>query len=284
MTKKGYIMTDIIVEAVLDALKAFPFLFIAYLLIEYIEHNMKKIPLEKLLKRKKTSVCAGALLGVIPQCGFSVTASNFYAAGLISGGTLLAVFLATSDEAVPVLMARPELWPIMGCILVLKVIIAICGGFLLDSLWKNKEKKPKFETVCDHCHCESSKNIIKPAFLHTLKMFGFILVLNLLLGVLLEYCSDALLQALFLHGSVFQPFVAALFGLIPNCAPSVALTQLYIQQQISFGALVAGLCSGAGMGMAVLFRMNKDKKENIQILAALYGIAVLAGMLINGIV
>ena len=112
-------------------------------------------------------------------------------------------------------------------------------------------------------------------------MFIFILILNLIIGVLLEYCSETVLNALFLNGSVFQPFVAALFGLIPNCAPSVALTQLFIQQQISFGSLVAGLCSGAGLGMAVLFRMSDDKKDCVKILLLLYGIAVVSGMMIN---
>ena len=140
-------------EAVLDALKALPFLFVAYLLIEYIEHYMKKASLEKLLKHKKTSVCAGAVLGVVPQCGFSVTASNLYATGLISTGTLLAVFLATSDEAIPILMARPEMWSVMVKILPLKVLIAVLAGWLTDYFWRNKKREPKFEKVCGHCHC-----------------------------------------------------------------------------------------------------------------------------------
>lgn len=274
-------MIEVIMEAVLDALKALPFLFVAYLLIEYIEHYMKKASLEKLLKHKKTSVCAGAVLGVVPQCGFSVTASNLYATGLISTGTLLAVFLATSDEAIPILMARPEMWSVMVKILPLKVLIAVLAGWLTDYFWRNKKREPKFEKVCGHCHCENSHGLVKPALTHTIKMFIFILILNLIIGVLLEYCSETVLNALFLNGSVFQPFVAALFGLIPNCAPSVALTQLFIQQQISFGSLVAGLCSGAGLGMAVLFRMSDDKKDCVKILLLLYGIAVVSGMMIN---
>ena len=274
-------MIEVIMEAVLDALKALPCLFVAYLLIEYIEHYMKKASLEKLLKHKKTSVCAGAVLGVVPQCGFSVTASNLYATGLISTGTLLAVFLATSDEAIPILMARPEMWSVMVKILPLKVLIAVLAGWLTDYFWRNKKREPKFEKVCGHCHCENSHGIVKPALTHTIKMFIFILILNLIIGVLLEYCSETVLNALFLNGSVFQPFVAALFGLIPNCAPSVALTQLFIQQQISFGSLVAGLCSGAGLGMAVLFRMSDDKIDCVKILLLLYGIAVVSGMMIN---
>lgn len=274
-------MIEVIEEALLDALKAFPFLFLAYLLIEYIEHYMNKVSLERLLKRKKTSVCAGALLGVVPQCGFSVTASNLYATGLISVGTLLAVFLATSDEAVPILLARPELWSDMGIILCLKVVIGLTAGLLVDYFWKNEHREPKFEKVCHHCHCEENHGIVKPALTHTVKMFLFILILNLILGILLEYCSETLISGLFLNGSIFQPFIAALFGLIPNCAPSVALTQLYVQQQISFGSLVAGLCSGAGLGIAVLFRINDDKRECVKILVILYGVAVAAGMVIN---
>lgn len=274
-------MIEVIEEALLDALKAFPFLFLAYLLIEYIEHYMNKVSLERLLKRKKTSVCAGALLGVVPQCGFSVTASNLYATGLISVGTLLAVFLATSDEAVPILLARPELWSDMGIILCLKVVIGLTAGLLVDYFWKNEHREPKFEKVCHHCHCEENHGIVKPALTHTVKMFLFILILNLILGILLEYCSETLISGLFLNGSIFQPFISALFGLIPNCAPSVALTQLYVQQQISFGSLVAGLCSGAGLGIAVLFRINDDKRECVKILVILYGVAVAAGMVIN---
>lgn len=274
-------MIEVIEEALLDALKAFPFLFLAYLLIEYIEHYMNKVSLERLLKRKKTSVCAGALLGVVPQCGFSVTASNLYATGLISVGTLLAVFLATSDEAVPILLARPELWSDMGIILCLKVVIGLTAGLLVDYFWKNEHREPKFEKVCHHCHCEGNHGIVKPALTHTVKMFLFILILNLILGILLEYCSETLISGLFLNGSIFQPFISALFGLIPNCAPSVALTQLYVQQQISFGSLVAGLCSGAGLGIAVLFRINDDKRECVKILVILYGVAVAAGMVIN---
>lgn len=274
-------MIEVIEEALLDALKAFPFLFLAYLLIEYIEHYMNKVSLERLLKRKKTSVCAGALLGVVPQCGFSVTASNLYATGLISVGTLLAVFLATSDEAVPILLARPELWSDMGIILCLKVVIGLTAGLLVDYFWKNEHREPKFEKVCHHCHCEENHGIVKPALTHTVKMFLFILILNLIFGILLEYCSETLISGLFLNGSIFQPFIAALFGLIPNCAPSVALTQLYVQQQISFGSLVAGLCSGAGLGIAVLFRINDDKRECVKILVILYGVAVAAGMVIN---
>ena len=166
-------------------------------------------------------------------------------------------------------------------ILPLKVVIAVLAGWLTDYILRNKKREPKFEKVCGHCHCESSHGIVKPALTHTIKMFLFILILNLILSVLLEYCSETVLDALFLNGSVFQPFVAALFGLIPNCAPSVALTQLFIQQQISFGSLVAGLCSGAGLGMAVLFRMSDDKKDCVKILLLLYGIAVVSGMVIN---
>ena len=274
-------MAENILEAVVDAVKTLPFLFVAYLLIEYIEHHMQNVSVQKLLRKRKTSVCIASVLGAVPQCGFSVTASNLYATHLISAGTLLAVFLATSDEAVPILMAEPKLWRVMVGILVLKVVIGLISGLLVDTFWKEKHHAPDFHDVCGHCHCEKEKGIVKPALLHTVKMFGFILLINVILGILLDICSDGVIQTLFLHGSVFQPFVAAIVGLIPNCGPSVALTQLYVQQQISFGSLVAGLCSGAGLGTAVLFKMNPDKKENITLLLLLYGIAVFAGLVVN---
>ena len=274
-------MAESILEAVVDAVKTLPFLFVAYLLIEYIEHHMQNVSVQRLLRRRKASVCIASVLGAVPQCRFSVTASNLYATHLISVGTLLAVFLATSDEAVPILMAEPKLWPVMAGILVLKVLIGLGAGLLVDMFWKQKHHDPDFHDVCGHCHCEDEKGIVKPALLHTVKMFGFLLVINLILGILMDICSDAVIQTLFLHGSVFQPFVAALVGLIPNCGPSVALTQLYVQQQISFGSLVAGLCSGAGLGTAVLFKVNHDKKENIMIVLLLYGIAVVTGLVLN---
>ncbi len=274
-------MAESILEAVVDAVKTLPFLFVAYLLIEYIEHHMQSVSLQKLLRRRKVSVCIASVLGAVPQCGFSVTAANLYATHLISAGTLLAVFLATSDEAVPILLAEPELWGVMAGILVLKVCIGLVAGLLVDMFWKGKQKAPDFHDVCGHCHCEEEKGIVKPALLHTVKMFGFILLINVILGILMDLCSDSVIQTMFLHGSVFQPFVAALVGLVPNCGPSVALTQLYVQQQIDFGSLVSGLCSGAGLGMAVLFKLNPDKRENLTLLFLLYGIAVLAGLLCN---
>ena len=274
-------MAESILEAVVDAVKTLPFLFVAYLLIEYIEHHMQNVSVQKLLRKRKASVCIASVLGAVPQCGFSVTASNLYATHLISVGTLLAVFLATSDEAVPILMAEPKLWTVMAGILVLKVLIGLVAGLLVDMFWKGNHHDPDFYDVCGHCHCEEEKGIVKPALLHTVKMFGFLLVINLILVIMMDISSDAVIRTLFLHGSVFQPFVAALVGLIPNCGPSVALTQLYVQQQISFGSLVAGLCSGAGLGTAVLFKVNQDKKENIMIVLLLYGIAVVTGLVLN---
>lgn len=274
-------MIESIWEAVTDAVKILPFLFVAYLLIEYVEHHMQNVSVQKVLQKRKASVCVASVLGAVPQCGFSVTASNLYATHLISAGTLLAVFLATSDEAVPILLAEPELWSVMLKILAAKIVIGIVAGFLVDACWKQKQQKPDFHKVCDHCHCEEEKGIVRTALMHTLKMFGFILVINVVLGVLLHMCSDAVVQKIFLHGSVFQPFVAALIGLIPNCGPSVALTQLFVQQQISFGSLLAGLCSGAGLGMAVLWKIHADKKENLRILLLLYVIAALVGVVAN---
>lgn len=274
-------MIDIIADALLDSVKALPFLFLAYYLIEYLEHKVDIRALHNLMMHKKAGVCIGALLGAFPQCGFSVTAANFFTSRLISVGTLLAVFIATSDEAIPILLAEPGMLPDVWKVILIKIIVAVAAGLTVDIFWKKQKKIGPFKELCQDCHCEDEGSILKPALRHTVQLFIFLLAVNLVLGFVMEMASDAILQKIFLNGSIFQPFLTTLIGMIPNCAASVALTELYIGGQITFGSMLSGLCAGAGLGIAVLLKTNKRKKENLGIILILYAVAVAAGLILN---
>lgn len=271
---------EIIIDACIDSLKALPFLFLAYYVIEYLEHKVELQRIQGWMKHKKAGVCVGALLGAFPQCGFSVTSANLYTSHLISAGTVLAVFISTSDEAIPILLAEPEMLPQIAKILLIKIAAGIVVGLLVDFIWRNQRTVHNLHDVCQECHCEE-RSILKSALHHTGELFLFLLAVNLILGFVMAGVSEAVLEKLFLNGSIFQPFLTSLIGLIPNCAASVALTELYLAGHIAFGSLIAGLCSGAGLGMVLLFKMNKHMKDNMIILAVLYGTAVITGMLVN---
>ena len=282
-------MIDTILDAVLDCLKDLPFLFVAFLLMEALEHHVSEKMNRVLEKSGNWGPLAGALLGCIPQCGFSIMASDFFAGGVISLGTLLAVFLSTSDEAVIILMSNPQYLGDVGRLLLTKVAIGIIAGYVVlffENLYYRKHPHTKkIEQLCEHCHCEEEgEGILKPALHHTAEVFIFLLIFTVLLNILLDVIGMKTISRLLLSNSVFQPVLAALIGLIPNCAASVMLTQLYIDGIISFGSAVAGLCSAAGLGLVVLFRMNdRHKRENMGIIVLLYGIAVLSGIILQAV-
>lgn len=259
-----------------------PFLFAAFLLLEAFEkisENISKFLLEKV---EKAGPVVGALLGCIPQCGFSVMASNFYAGGMISVGTLLAVFLATSDEAVLLMISQPQYSGEIIKLLLTKVIIAIAAGYLVDLfLAKKITEKKEIDEICHDCGCHDHHGILMPAVKHTAKIFLYILIFTIALNAVIELVGIEQLSTYFLGDTIFQPVVAAVIGLIPNCAASVLLTQLYLTDVISFASVVAGLCSSAGIAMAVLFKMNHHRKENLKILGMLLAIAVAAGLILQ---
>ncbi len=278
------IVWHILKHTLLDSLKMLPFLFAAYLLIEFLEHKASDKLQHTLSQSGGHGVVIGALLGCVPQCGFSVAAANLYAGRVITLGAMLAVFLSTSDEAIPLLLSHPDqagmILPLIG----LKLVIALAAGFAVDfvrRLTHAKDATPQLEehnVLCEHCHCEEG-GIFKSALKHTLSIFGFILVVSLLLNALMEGIGEENISKLLLTDSIFQPFLAALIGLIPNCAASVMLVQLYLAGSLSFGAMLAGLCTGAGMGLAVLFRANKNWKKNLCTLGLLYGIGSVSGLI-----
>lgn len=275
------LILDILIDTCLDCLKMLPFLFAAFLLMEALEHYSGSFLGRILTKVGRAGPLIGALAGCIPQCGFSVMAANLFAGGVLSAGTLISVFIATSDEAILILLANPGRGRDILWLLAVKVILAVLAGYLVDWLWSPKYEKAKhLEDLCSDCGCHEHSGIVKPAFYHTLKILLYLLLFSGALNIVIELAGIERISALMLGDTIFQPFIAAAIGLIPNCAASVILTQLYLDGVITFASVVAGLSAGAGVGLIVLFKMNSNKKENFKLLGILYGIAAAAGILL----
>ena len=276
-------MLHLIEHTLLDSLKLVPFLFLTYLLMEYLEHKTGQKLQKSIQKAGRFGPMIGGILGAVPQCGFSAAASGFYAGKVITPGTLLAVFLSTSDEMLPVMISERAETGLILKILLLKVVIGAAAGFLVDLLvYRKEEKEPDhIHEICEqeHCHCE--KGIFHSALLHTAQITGFIILITFGLNLILEAADAGFWQSFLQTRPILGSVLAGLVGLIPNCAASVAITQLYLQGVISFGAMMAGLLTGAGAGLLVLFRANHNRKENVRILLFLYGIGVLAGIVME---
>lgn len=282
-TESGGVL-GIFLDTLTDALKMLPFLFAAFCLIELLEHHAGEKLSRFFARSGKAGPAVGALLGCVPQCGFSVLSANLYAGGVITLGTLCAVFLSTSDEAILLLAATPSAAPDILKLLLVKVCIGIAAGYLVDFLFRKKtDSDLQLKDLCDHehCGCHEHSGVLRPALLHTAKIFGFVFLITLVLNFLVEFLGHERLEALLFHDSVFQPFLTALFGFIPNCAASVLLTQLYLEGALQFGAVVSGLCTGAGAGLLVLFRENRNPKDNLKILGILYVAAVVPGVILQ---
>ena len=258
-----------------------PILFVAYLLMEFIEHKASEKMENAISKIGNFGPLLGTGLGLIPQCGFSASCSNLYASGLITEGTLIAVFIATSDEAIPLLLANPESAGEIWKFLLVKVVFGILIGFGVDIVLKILKVKKQPMELCADCGCEEEKGILKPALKHTLKTGIFILIVGIIIDTVMAFVGTDTLKTILGGNSLFQPFLTALVGLIPNCSVSVALTELYTEGVLSFGATCAGLCSGAGIGLAVLFKANKSLKENIRIIAILYFASAFVGFFLS---
>ena len=234
---------------------------------------------KKLISNKKYGPLLGSILGAVPQCGFSVMATNLYGARVITIGTLLAVYLSTSDEMLPLLISNHASIKLIVIILLIKVIIGIIFGYLLDLFYK-KEIKNDYK-ICEHDHCHCNENIFKSSIIHTLKISLYILITTFILNTLIYYLGEDTISNILLKNNFFGPFLSSLVGLIPNCSASVILTELYISNIITTGMLVGGLLTGSGIGILVLFRVNKNKKENVIILLSLYIIGVIIGILLD---
>lgn len=276
------LLKDILLDTTLDCLKMLPFLFAAFLVIEALEYYSGEFTARLLAGVGKAGPVVGAAAGCVPQCGFSVLASNLYAGGIISVGTLLSVFIATSDEALLIIMGNPGRGKDVVFLLLTKVIIAVIAGYVTDIILSRRIEVPKeCGTLCSDCGCEEDGGILKPALHHTVKIFIYLFIFTGLLNLCIEVLGIDELSTLLLGNTVFQPVIAAVIGLIPNCAASVILTQLYLNGAISFASVIAGLCTGAGIGLVVLFKVNRQRKENMKILAVLFAVGVAAGIVLE---
>ena len=275
-------LVDAVMDTTFDCLKMLPFLFVAFILIEALEHYSSDFTAKALAKVGKAGPVVGAVAGCVPQCGFSVMAANLYAGGIISVGTLLSVFIATSDEAVLIIMSNPERIREVGVLLAAKVIIAVTAGYIIDIFFQNQLATVKESgNLCKDCGCdEEDAGIWKPAWHHTIRIFIYLFIFTGILNLCIEIFGIEQLSKFLLGNTIFQPVIAAIIGLIPNCAASVILTQLYLNGAISFASVIAGLCTGAGIGLVVLFKMNRNKRENLKIVGVLFLVAVAAGMII----
>lgn len=283
-------MIDVIKDTLFDAVKLLPFLFLAYLLMEYLEHKTGEKTKDIVRKSGKLGPLWGGILGIFPQCGFSAAAANLYSGRIITMGTLIAVFLSTSDEMLPILISEAAPIDLILKILGIKLLIGIVAGFLIDSVYlivkKNKkEKSEKAEEaighICEHDHCDCEHGIFKSALKHTLNILLFIIIITFAINTLIYFIGEEVIANAIASVPFVGIFVASLFGLIPNCAGSVIITELYLANLISFGSMIAGLLVGSGIGILVLFKSNKHIKENLKITAILYCISIILGFIID---
>ncbi|MEG0274878.1 putative manganese transporter [Amedibacillus sp. YH-ame10] len=278
-------MNEMIMEILHDSLPMLPFLFFTYVLMEYLEHKSSDTFQKHLQSAKKLGPLIGAILGIVPQCGFSVLASGLYMNRTISLGTLIAVFISTSDEAIPILVAHPEQINVLFQVVFIKLVIAIIVGYFVDALIRNNKLRQNHPLHDIHAECEKENeghsSIAYIAFVHTMKIFLFIFIVNVVLSVGIYYIGEDTLGTLLASGSYLQPVLAAIVGFIPNCAASVMLAQLAMDGVISFGSLTAGLITSAGLGLLVLFKMYDNKKDILRILSILMVTAIVSGIILQ---
>ncbi len=279
-------MVDIILDAALDTLKLLPFLYLTYLVLEFIEQRAQAGSVRLVRQSGLWGPFVGAALGIVPQCGFSASASNLFAQRLISAGTLVAVFLSTSDEMLPIMISRAVGAGTILKILGVKLLAGILAGILADKLFRlcrHEGETVDLHRMCqeENCGCEEH-GIFVSALLHTVQIAGFVLIINLALGLLLHFIGEENLSSLILNKPVIGPVISALVGLIPNCAASILITELYLQGAMSAGSLIAGLLSASGVGLLVLFRVNRRAMgDNVKILAYTLAASVVIGVALD---
>ncbi len=285
------LICEVALDALIDSVKLLPFLFITYLAMEYLEHKTSDKSNQLVERSGKIGPLYGSLLGIVPQCGFSAAATNLYAGRVITLGTLIAIYLSTSDEMLPILISEKVSILLILKILFVKVVIGMIAGFAIDFIhqkflrfthMKDPHHLPDIHHMCEHehCHCDE-KGIFPSALKHTVEIFVYILVISFLLNLVIAYIGEDTLSSFILNRPVIGELAAGLIGLIPNCAASVVITQLYLEGLLSAGPMMAGLLVSAGVGLLVLFKVNDHPRENLKILGLLYAIGVVSGLLIE---
>lgn len=327
---------DIVLDACIDTLWVVPFLFVTYLVMEWLEHKSGERTVQAVGRAGVAGPAVGALLGAVPQCGFSAAASTFYAGRVITLGTLIAVFLSTSDEMLPIFIAKQVDVTTILAILGVKIVIGMVCGFIIDAVLRatnRTSKEMRIHDLCqeancaceercagdvpargraqeavganashgdapheephghdhahaphDHEHCtheHGSGSIVLSAVKHTLQIAAFVLVITLILNVCLELIGDDALASFVASNKVLSVFASALVGLIPNCAASVLIADLYVEGILGVGAMLAGLLPAAGVGLLVLLRTNRNARENIAIIVLVFAIGVVCGLLVT---
>lgn len=270
---------EFLLDALIDSLKVWPLLYTIYIGFEWMGSSHTS-----LFAKKTVSPLIGAIGGCIPQCGVSVIASSLFANRYITMGTLLAVFLSTSDEAIPLMLTYPDQWKMIVRLIVLKVIYATVVGVIIDLCMRQtiRVKSTILSNECpnENC-CQQNKSIFKSALNHSIKIVIFLFIMTMLINLIIFFIGEESLSRMLMSNSNIQPFIAALIGLIPNCVSSILLTDLYLKGMISFGSILAGLCTGAGAGLLTLFKLNKSVKQNMQIVMLLYLFGSLIGLVFH---
>ena len=275
-------MKEVILDTIIDSLKLIPFLLVAFLIIELLEHKLNNKTKNIITKSKKIGPIIGSLLGVIPQCGFSVMATNLYITRIITLGTLISIYLSTSDEMLIIMISEKVEISLILKILLIKIFFGIVYGLIIDKIInkKKKDKETNYE-LCDEEHCDCNHSILLSAIKHTLHITLFIFIITLIINTIFTLLGDNYLSKILLNNSILSPFITSLIGLIPNCAASVILTELYLNSTISLGALIRGLLTSSGSSLLVLIKNNKNQKENLSIILLLYALGVLSGIIIE---
>ncbi len=301
-------MIDLLLDALIDTAKMVPFLLLIYIGIELVEYKFGSLIRKKIQRAGNAGPVLGALAGAFPQCGFSVVTAALYTQKLVTIGTFLAVLLSTSDEAIPVILSQPDKIHLIWPLLLTKFVIALIAGYVVDILFRKSNKRTlnhidnyskgileeghhhecvvEESACCGHCTSAEAKKfnyheIIWHPIKHTAKIILFIFLATFAINWLLFYIGEDKLAILLLNNTFWQPIIAALIGLIPNCAASVAITELYLEGAISYGAVIAGLSASGGLGILVLFKEDEDKKDILKIIGLLFGISVVAGLVIE---
>ena len=279
-------LEEVLLDSLIDFLKLLPFLFLAYLFMEFLEHKAGEKMEDTIRKAGKVGPLFGGLLGVLPQCGFSTAASGLYAGRVISLGTLIAVYLSTSDEMLPILIAEGAPVGRILKILLVKFLIGAIAGFIIDFVLrlthKEKDHTEHIHDLCEHegCHCEEGR-VFRSALHHTLHVSSFLLLIMVLLNTGVFFLGEERLASVFSGAPVIGHLLSALVGLIPNCASSVLITKLYLEGVLSAGCMLSGLLVGSGVGLLVLFRVSRRKKDALLVLLLLFAIGAITGMLLD---
>ena len=256
-------MKDIIIDTFIDALKILPFLFITFLLLELLEHKLNNKTKNVISKSGKVGPIIGSLLGAIPQCGFSVVATNLYITRVISLGTLFSIYLSTSDEMLPIMLSQNVNFKTILMVILIKIITGMLFGFVIDLVIRKNNKNKYDYHICEEEHCHCDHGIVKSSLKHTFNIIIFIIGVSFILNVIFLYCGNDLISKIFMKDTLFGPFWGSLVGLIPNCGASVILTEMFLKGAINLGTCIAGLLTGSGVALLVLFKSNKIIKKII---------------------